>query len=31
MRLKEKESIKEFVDIWYSDSTWEKLKDINIY
>ncbi|MBT3312356.1 MAG: enoyl-CoA hydratase/isomerase family protein [Desulfobacteraceae bacterium] len=31
MRLKEKESIKEFVDIWYSDSTWEKLKDIKIY
>jgi enoyl-CoA hydratase/carnithine racemase len=31
MRRKEKESIKEFIEIWYSDSTWENLKNIKIY
>ena len=31
MKLKEKESIKRFVNIWYSESTWKNLKDIKIY
>jgi len=31
MLLKEKESIKGFVDIWYSDKTWENLKNIRIF
>ena len=31
MRSKEKESIKEFADIWYSDKTWENLNNIKIY
>jgi len=30
MRAREKESIREFVDIWYSESTWENLKKIKI-
>ena len=30
MKLKEKESIKRFVNIWYSESTWKNLKDIKI-
>jgi 3,2-trans-enoyl-CoA isomerase len=30
MNKHEKDSITEFVDIWYSDSTWEKLKNIRI-
>ena len=30
IKPKEKESIKEFVDIWYSKSTWENLKNIKI-
>jgi len=30
IKRKEKESIKEFVDIWYSKSTWENLKNIKI-
>lgn len=28
---REKESIKEFVDIWYSEKTWEKLKKVKVY
>jgi len=31
MAKREKESIQEFVDIWYSEKTWEKLKKIKIY
>ena len=31
MLQKEKESIEEFVDIWYSDKTWENLKNVKIY
>jgi 3,2-trans-enoyl-CoA isomerase len=31
MKRHENDSIKEFVDIWYSDSTWEKLKNIKIH
>ena len=31
MRLKEKDSINGFVEIWYSDTTWENLKNIKIY
>ena len=31
MRLKEKDSINEFVEIWYSNTTWENLKNIKIY
>ena len=31
MRLKEKGSINEFVEIWYSDATWENLKNIKIH
>jgi 3,2-trans-enoyl-CoA isomerase len=31
MKIKELDSIKRFVDIWYSDSTWKKLQDIKIY
>ncbi|MFH0995486.1 MAG: enoyl-CoA hydratase/isomerase family protein [Pseudomonadota bacterium] len=31
MNRREKESIKEFVDIWYSEDTWAKLQDIKIF
>ena len=31
MKRKEKDYIKKFVDIWYSESTWEYLKKIKIY
>ncbi len=31
MRMTEKLSIKEFVEIWYSDPVWENLKNIKIY
>lgn len=31
MRSRERGSIKEFVDIWYSGATWANLKDIKIY
>jgi Delta3-Delta2-enoyl-CoA isomerase len=31
MRSREKEAIKEFVDIWYSETTWANLKDIKIH
>ena len=31
MKLKEKESIKRFVDIWYSESTWKYLQNIKIH
>jgi 3,2-trans-enoyl-CoA isomerase len=31
MRRREQESIKEFVDIWYSEATWANLRDIRIY
>jgi enoyl-CoA hydratase/carnithine racemase len=31
MKRREQESIKEFVDIWYSESTFENLKKIKIY
>ena len=31
MRQREASSIKEFVDIWYSDATWENLQKIKIY
>ncbi|MFC2092759.1 enoyl-CoA hydratase/isomerase family protein [Bacteroidota bacterium] len=31
MKRKEKDSIKEFADIWYSKSTWENLKKIKIF
>jgi hypothetical protein len=31
MRSREKEAIKEFVDIWYSEATWANLRDIKIY
>lgn len=31
MKQREKESIREFVDIWYSDLTWENLKNTKIY
>jgi enoyl-CoA hydratase/carnithine racemase len=30
MRNKEKDSINEFADIWYSDKTWENLQNIKI-
>lgn len=30
-KQREQDSITEFVEIWYSDSTWEKLKNIRIY
>jgi hypothetical protein len=30
MRNQERVAIKEFVDIWYSESTWANLKDIKI-
>jgi len=30
MKSREQRSIKEFVDIWYSDHTWENLKNIKI-
>jgi len=30
MVMREEESIREFVDIWYSESTWENLKNIKI-
>ena len=31
MMQKEKASIREFVDIWYSEPTWANLKDVKIY
>ena len=31
MRERERESILEFVDIWYSEKTWENLKKIKIH
>lgn len=31
MRDQERDAIKEFVDIWYSESTWANLKNITIY
>jgi len=31
MRLKENNSINEFVEIWYSDATWGNLKKIKIH
>lgn len=31
MRNRERDSINEFADIWYSDSTWAKLKEIKIF
>jgi 3,2-trans-enoyl-CoA isomerase len=31
MIKREKDAILEFVDIWYSEQTWENLKEINIY
>jgi Delta3-Delta2-enoyl-CoA isomerase len=31
MRHRENDSIKEFVDIWYSEATWANLKNIQIY
>lgn len=31
MKLKEKDSINRFIEIWYSESTWKNLKNINIY
>lgn len=31
MMRRERESIKEFVDIWYSESTWANLQNIKIY
>ena len=31
MKRHERESIRAFVDIWYSESTWANLKDIRIY
>ena len=31
MMRRERESIKEFVDIWYSESTWANLQNIRIY
>jgi len=30
MRNRERDAVKEFVDIWYSESTWANLKDIKI-
>lgn len=30
MKKKESETIKQFVEIWYSDSTWERIKNIKI-
>lgn len=30
MKVNEQESIKRFVEIWYSDSTWQKIKQIRI-
>lgn len=31
MQLKEKDSIKGFLEIWYSDTTWDNLENIKIY
>jgi enoyl-CoA hydratase/carnithine racemase len=31
MIKREKDAILEFVDIWYSEQTWERLKEIRIY
>lgn len=31
MRKRERDSIREFVDIWYSENTWEKLQEKKIY
>jgi hypothetical protein len=31
MIKREKDAILEFVDIWYSEQTWENLKEIKIY
>ena len=31
IKRKEEKSVKEFADIWYSDSTWKNLKKIKIY
>ncbi|UCD31042.1 MAG: hypothetical protein JSV38_09490 [Desulfobacterales bacterium] len=31
MRLKEKDDINDFVEIWYSDTTQENLKNIKFY
>ena len=31
MKIREIDSIKRFVEIWYSESTWKKLQDIKIY
>jgi 3,2-trans-enoyl-CoA isomerase len=31
MKRKEKDSIKKFIDIWYSDFTWKNLKNIKIH
>jgi len=31
MIQRENDSVREFVDIWYSDNTWENLKEIKIY
>ncbi len=30
MRVREEASIKEFVEIWYSDETWRNVRDIKI-
>jgi hypothetical protein len=31
MRRRERDSIREFVDIWYSESTWKTLQEKTIY
>jgi hypothetical protein len=31
IRRREGESIREFVDIWYSEETWKKLQEIEIH
>ena len=31
MIKREKDAILEFIDIWYSEQTWEKLKEIKIH
>ena len=31
MITREKESIREFVDIWYSEATWKQLQEIKIH